>query len=83
MKVYDQTIAVLKSAVAKAKLGRDEELAAIARLDAQARAIERQVPDASFAALIVEERARSPDYGGRSVFGEASLQPFPKVARRS
>ena len=28
IKVYDQTIAVMKSAVAKAKLGRDEELAA-------------------------------------------------------
>jgi hypothetical protein len=68
--------------VAKAKLGRDEELSAIARLDAQARAIERQVSGASFAALIAEERVRSPDYGGRSVFSVARSQPGPKVVRR-
>ena len=40
LKVYDQTIAVLKSAVAKAKLGATEELAAIRRLDEQARRLE-------------------------------------------
>src|SRR3569833_2217748 len=37
LKVYDQTISVLKSAVVKAKLGESEELAAIRRLDAEAR----------------------------------------------
>ena len=36
-RVFDHTIAVMKSAVVKAKLGREEELAAIRRLDAQAR----------------------------------------------
>src|SRR3954468_23808667 len=36
VKVYDETIRVLKSAVGQAKLGREEELAAIRRLDAQA-----------------------------------------------
>jgi len=35
--VYDQTIRVLKTAVAKARLGREEELAALKRLDDQAR----------------------------------------------
>ena len=40
-KVYDQTIAVLKAAVAKAKLGNDERLGAIRRLDEQARRLER------------------------------------------
>jgi hypothetical protein len=39
--VYDKTIQVLKSAVQNAKLGKDEELAAIQRLDAQARVLER------------------------------------------
>ena len=39
--VYDETIRVMKSAVEKARLGRDEELAAIRRLDDQARALER------------------------------------------
>src|SRR5262249_21258067 len=39
--VYDRTIEVLKSAVANAKLGREEELAALRRLDEQARRLER------------------------------------------
>ena len=39
--VYDQTIRVLKSAVHKAKLGREEELAALRRLDEQSRRLER------------------------------------------
>ena len=38
--VYDRTIAVLKAAVAKARLGDDERLGAIRRLDAQARRLE-------------------------------------------
>jgi hypothetical protein len=38
--VYDETIRVLKSAVRKAKLGCEEELAALRRLDAQARLLE-------------------------------------------
>ena len=59
-RVYDQTIAVLKSAVAKAKLGRDEELAALKRLDAQARLLERSAKGPSVEALIAEERQRLP-----------------------
>jgi hypothetical protein len=41
VKVYDETIKVLKSAVQKAKLGRDEELGALRRLDEQSRKLER------------------------------------------
>jgi hypothetical protein len=67
--VLDRTIAVMKSAVRKAKLGNEEELAAIRRLDDQARRLERTVTGASVAAVIAEERARSHEYGGRSVFG--------------
>ena len=37
LKVYDETIRVLKSAVRSAKLGREEELGALKRLDDQAR----------------------------------------------
>jgi uncharacterized protein len=39
--VYDETIRVLKQALAQARLGRTEKLAAIRRLDAQARVLER------------------------------------------
>src|SRR5205085_6044022 len=41
LKVYDETIGVLKSAVRKAKLGRQEELDALKRLDDQARKLEQ------------------------------------------
>ncbi|WP_111358423.1 DUF763 domain-containing protein, partial [Rhodoplanes elegans] len=69
LKVYDETIRVLKSAVTQAKLGRDEELSTLQRLDAQARALERDATGPEVDTLIAEERRRSPDYGGRSVFG--------------
>jgi hypothetical protein len=69
LKVYDETIRVLKSAVRKAKLGREEELAALKRLDEQARSLEGRAAGASFDQVIGQERQRSPEYGGRSVFG--------------
>ncbi|HLI20232.1 MAG TPA: DUF763 domain-containing protein [Stellaceae bacterium] len=68
-KVYDQTITVLKNAVSQAKLGNDERLAAIERLDAQARRLERTATGPSLPDHIAEEFARAHDYGGRSVFG--------------
>ncbi len=69
LKVYDETIRVLKSAVRQARLGRDEELGALKRLDEQARTLERHAAGPSVEDLIVEERQRSHAYGGRSVFG--------------
>ena len=69
LRVYDRTIQVLKAAVQKAKLGHFEELAAIKRLDQQARRLERHVRGTSVEALFADERARSHSYGGHSVFG--------------
>jgi hypothetical protein len=78
LRVYDETIRVLKSAVQNAKLGRDEELSAIKRLDEQARLLERHASGPSVEELIKEERARSSEYGGRSVFGLAQpREPEP------
>lgn len=74
LKVYDKTISVLKSAVEQAKLGRDEKLGAIRRLDEQARRLEARVGGPSFEAVVAEERRLSHAYGGRSVFG---LEPRP------
>ena len=68
-KVYDETIGILKSAVDAAKLGADEKLGAIRRLDAQARALEATATGPSFEAFAAEERRQSHGYGGRSVFG--------------
>ncbi|MFL6935899.1 MAG: DUF763 domain-containing protein [Xanthobacteraceae bacterium] len=71
LRVYDETIRVLKSAVRNAKLGREEELFALKRLDEQARQLERHAAGPGVAQLIADERARSPTYGGRTVFGWA------------
>jgi uncharacterized protein len=75
LKVYDETINVLKSAVQKAKLGRDEELGALQRLDEQARNLERRARGPSVEKLMAEEGDLSHSYGGRSVFG---WEPPPK-----
>jgi hypothetical protein len=69
IKVYDETIRVLKSAVCKAKLGREEELGALKRLDDQARKLEQHARGPSVEKIIALERVHSPSYGGRSVFG--------------
>jgi len=71
LRVYDETIGVLKSAIQKAKLGRDEELAALQRLDAQARQLERHASGPSVEELMAQEWERSHSYGGRTVFGPA------------
>jgi hypothetical protein len=80
IKVYDQTIAVLKAAVNQAKLGNDERLAALKRLDAQARQLERVATGPSLPAHIADEFEHSHDYGGRSVFGWEPAPEAPAVA---
>jgi hypothetical protein len=69
LRVYDETIRVLKSAVQRAKLGREEELSALKRLDEQARHLERQAWGPSVEELIAQERRHSHFYRGRTVFG--------------
>ncbi len=82
IKVYDETIRVLKSAVQTAKLGQDEQLSALQRLDRESRRLERAATGPSVQAFIAQERKTSPDYGGRSVFGwEREL--ISSLAKRS
>jgi hypothetical protein len=69
LRVYDETIRVLKSAVQKARLGREEELGALKRLDEQARQLELHASGPGVRELSARERDRSPSYSGRSVFG--------------
>jgi uncharacterized protein len=75
IRVYDQTIQILKAAMQKAKLGREEELGALKRLDDQARRLERHACGPSVEALIAQERSQSHAYGGRSVFGWERAPP--------
>jgi hypothetical protein len=79
LKVYDRTIDVMKSAVRRARLGHTEELAAIQRLDDQARRLERHASGPSLEAVIADEFIHSHDYGGRSVFGD---EPPPAARLR-
>jgi hypothetical protein len=69
LKVYDETIGVLKSAMVKARLGRSEELAALQRLDDQSRRLERYATGPSLKQLVAREFEQSRLLGGRSVFG--------------
>jgi uncharacterized protein len=69
LKVYDETIRVMKSAVVKARLGREEEMQALKRLDSQARRLEATASGPTFQSFVATERATSPSLDGRSVFG--------------
>ncbi|WP_112603596.1 DUF763 domain-containing protein (plasmid) [Rhizobium sp. WW22] len=69
LKVYDETINVMKSAVRKGRLGRDEELSALKRLDDQSRMLERYVTGPDLKEIVAGEFDRSFSYGGCSVFG--------------
>ena len=77
LKVYDETIRVLKAAMHQAKLGRDDTLSALERLDRESRRLERVADGPTVDRLIADERAQSHTFGGRSVFGwERPLAPL-------
>jgi hypothetical protein len=80
LKVYDETIRGMKSAVLKAKLGREEEMQALKRLDRQARQLEAKAEGPSLSSFIAVERAASPDLEGKSVFGWESDLAGKKAA---
>jgi uncharacterized protein len=74
LKVYDETIRVMKRAVEAAKLGNADRVAAVRRLDEEARKIDRNAKNLTGPTLdewITNERARSHRFGGRTVFGDA------------
>jgi hypothetical protein len=71
LRVYDETLRVLRQAVDSAKLGNDDKLSAIQRLDDQARALEASAQGPDFDAHLAQERENSPLFGGMSVFGPA------------
>jgi uncharacterized protein len=80
LKVYDETIRVLKSAVQNAKLGRDEALGALKRLDDQARRLDRRASGPSVEQYIAQERRDSHAYDGRTVFDWAKPQDSSSTA---
>jgi uncharacterized protein len=74
LKVYDETIRVLRSAVDKAKLDREDALFALRKLDRESRRLEQVAKGPTLSAFVADEFARSHQYGGRSVFG---FEPAP------
>jgi len=72
VKVYDETIGVLRRAVEKAKMGNSDKLQAIQKLGELSRMAEVSfTPNENFDQLIEKERRESWKYGGRTVFGKA------------
>jgi hypothetical protein len=67
LRVYDETIRVMKDAVERAKLGNADRLSAIRALDERARSLEAAVADVDFEGFVAEEWAKSPERGGRTV----------------
>ncbi len=72
LKVYDETIGILRTAVGKAKIGYSDKQQAIKKLGEIARRAETDfIPNADFDKLIERERNESARYGGMTVFGPA------------
>jgi hypothetical protein len=80
LRVYDETLRVLRRAVDGARLGHDERLAAVRRLDAQARSLEiaAEGRGPTFEEFLAGERAESPSFGGRTVIGPVA-PPTPRA----
>ncbi len=80
--VYDETLRVLRRAVERAKLGRDEQMEALRRLDREARRVEAILarPESGVGPhtvrWFIERQLRaSPRLGGRIASGKASSKP--------
>ena len=79
LNVVDETLRTLRVAVQRAKLGNDDKLAAIKKLDDQAHRLETLATGKSFADLISHERRMSHTYGGMTV-KDRPQNPRPKKA---
>jgi hypothetical protein len=82
VKVYDQTISILRDAVEKAKVGDTDKKAAIHNLSKITGMLESDfTPNADFDKVIAKERAESYKYGGRTVFGKAKPPKGSKASQ--
>src|SRR4051812_36591836 len=76
LKTYDESISVLRRAVDAAKLGDEDKIEGMRRLDRFVRAVEQMVqPRADFDAVIAHEHAISKSLNGRSVFDDKPKLP--------
>src|SRR5579872_626389 len=71
LKTYDRSIAILRDALDRARLGDPDKMDGHRRLDGFTRSIEdRFSPEADFSAILEHERRISPEIGGRTVFDD-------------
>ena len=85
LRVYDETLRVMRHAVDAARLGNDERLSALRRLDAEARRLESTATGPTFEDFLADEEAQSQAFGGRTVFddGERRQRPDPRKTRQT
>jgi len=71
LKTYDESIAILRRSLDRAKLGAPDKADGFKRLDRFTRNVEKQLaPRADFDAAMAHEQAISPSIGGRTVFDD-------------
>jgi hypothetical protein len=72
LKVYDETINILRTSVEKAKIGHSDKQKAIKSLSKVAQHLEKDFqPNQNIQKVIAKERAESYKYGGMTVLGKA------------
>ena len=79
LKVYDQSLSTLRSAIDDAKIGRNDKIEAFRRLDKRVREVEGQVDGPSFDEIVDHEWDHSPQRGGMTVLGPAGDDVRRKV----
>jgi uncharacterized protein len=78
LKVYDETINVLKTSIEKAKIDSSDKLKAVKQLSIISKRIEKNFePQPFFNEVLEKEKEDSWKYGGMTVFGPAE-KPIPK-----
>ena len=87
LKTYDESIAVLRHSLDKAKLDGGAKMEGFRRLDKFVKVVEHQTePTADFDAVLQHERTISPSLGGRTVFDDKRSKrkpaPGPRQMRR-
>lgn len=84
LKTYDESLAVLRTALDAAKLGRTDKVDGFKRLDKLVRTVERRSePSADFDRLLEHEHAISASLDGRSVFDDRQRSTQRKTAQLS
>ena len=78
LKIYDQSIAVLRQAVGQAKINRSEKLEGLKKLHNLNRYVEERARlDVNVSEVIARERAIAPCLGGRTVFDDPPKSRHP------